>query len=1156
MAYPPKTPTRHRSRSETKTPLSSSIFGTNKLADASNPFIVASRPASPVKRSTGGSIQVSQTLQRQASAGIIRKGGIESRLDVVTRDYVPPPPKSEKRSRSQPSRDNRDRFITTRDPADEVAATLDLMSLNPESASPGHTARLAAAAGVPLNRRILAYHEPPPVASSDPLMAQARELVRPLYARAGSAPSGSSGTTGGKDRRISTYPYKILDAPGMQDDFYLNLISWSSTNVVGIALGGSAYIWKAETGDVVLMSEGPEGSYIASLDFSNDGQFLGVGYPNGAVELWDVETQSKLRTMSGHAAQVGVLAWNNHILSSGSQDGSIWHHDVRVARHKVMELLGHQGEVCGLRWRADGELLASGGNDNVLNIWDGRLGDVGTPGSSSRSAARWTKRNHTAAVKAVAWCPWQPALLASGGGTSDATVHIWNTTTGARLHSLVTPAQISSIQWSPHRKEFLTTHGYPTNAIMVHSYPSMDKVAEIKDAHDSRVLFSALSPNGELVCTAAGDENLKFWKIWEAPKVKKKEVKESRGLGSTNSGILSIRHSDPEMARLTSPPIANPQTRPVSETSIAEIPIQPLPQSQSVADLLVPIAPLSPLELPVPFPSPCHPNTVSFQVAHRHADPPAQGLPTEALAAVPVPPPKPSPRQKREKQGHDADVRITTLTAALKAERIAREVAEEACAEYTLKVTALQDEVIQLRRTLFSSVTSPSDQQTQSPSFATTLDSIMDASAAGQDSLAVAENITLVVERDRLRRFIELMVSVGGHKPVLQSAYQRVTGQGEGSGGGEDAETALVAAIKDAVRQPGSVWRGLLEPVTGARTQDEYLAQVRCTLDARKQTMDWRKRTKFWKGKAKEEGRNGDTVTPSASALSAVADAIPAERRKEVREVLRRRGSTAPHVVDVALPKGDLDDALSPTASRFALDMVAHWNADSIGAALELTLPATSSSMVLPAIGTRPTSRSAEKPPSASSSRPGSQCTISGSSSQTSRKFRRWDVGVRSSTESARSSGSGSSTQEAVQASTLSDGSTAVASPLADFSPLPILKDSVSFGEGLDHDLILVMHNKLSDTPHRALASTADAESERGSDSGTSSGASSPKKSRLPVRMRGLRVIKRLSTTFSISRGGMAEMVQADAKADRGESPVKDDGHMESRRAPALTRWG
>ncbi|KAL1939059.1 hypothetical protein VTO73DRAFT_10319 [Trametes versicolor] len=539
MPPPPKTPSRHRSRSETKTPLTSSMFGVNAAADASNPFIVPSRPVSPIKRATSSSLQVSETLQRQASMGLIRRGGVESRLDVVTRDYVPP--KSEKRSRSQPTRDTRDRFITTRDTADEVAATLDLMSLNPQSASPGHTARLAAATGVPLNRRVLAYHEPPPAASSDPLMAQARELVRPLYARAGSAPAGSSGTTG-KDRKISTFPYKILDAPGMLDDFYLNLISWGSQNVVAIALGSSAYIWKADTGEVVLVSEGPEDSYISSLDFSNDGQFLGVGYPSGTVELWDVEAQSKLRTMTGHSAQVGCLSWYEHLLSSGCQDGSIWHHDVRVARHKVMELLGHQGEVCGLKWRADGDLLASGGNDNVLNVWDGRIGDVGTPSSSARSAARWTKRNHTAAVKAVAWCPWQPALLASGGGTSDATVHIWNTTTGARLHSLVTPAQISSIQWSPHRKEFMTTHGYPTNAIMVHSYPSMEKVAEIRDAHDSRVLFSALAPNGELVCTAAGDENLKFWKIWEAPKVKKgKDAKDSTSLGRTNSGILSIR---------------------------------------------------------------------------------------------------------------------------------------------------------------------------------------------------------------------------------------------------------------------------------------------------------------------------------------------------------------------------------------------------------------------------------------------------------------------------------------------------------------------------------------------------------------------------------------------------------------------------------------
>lgn len=101
MAPPPKTPSRHRSRSETKTPLTASMFGVNAAADASNPFIVPSRPVSPIKRATSSSLQVSESLQRQASMGVIRRGGVESRLDVVTRDYVPP--KSEKRSRSQPT---------------------------------------------------------------------------------------------------------------------------------------------------------------------------------------------------------------------------------------------------------------------------------------------------------------------------------------------------------------------------------------------------------------------------------------------------------------------------------------------------------------------------------------------------------------------------------------------------------------------------------------------------------------------------------------------------------------------------------------------------------------------------------------------------------------------------------------------------------------------------------------------------------------------------------------------------------------------------------------------------------------------------------------------------------------------------------------------
>lgn len=53
----------------------------------------------------------------------------------------------------------------------------------------------------------------------------------------------------------------------------------------------------------------------------------------------------------------------------------------------------------------------------------------------------------------------------------------------------------------------------------------MQKIYDVP-AHDNRVLASALSPDGCTVATGAGDENLKFWKIWE-PKAVKKTVDDS-----------------------------------------------------------------------------------------------------------------------------------------------------------------------------------------------------------------------------------------------------------------------------------------------------------------------------------------------------------------------------------------------------------------------------------------------------------------------------------------------------------------------------------------------------------------------------------------------------------------------------------------------------
>lgn len=46
-------------------------------------------------------------------------------------------------------------------------------------------------------------------------------------------------------RKVSKLPFKVLDAPQLQDDFYLNLVDWSSQNVLAVGLGTEVYIWSA-----------------------------------------------------------------------------------------------------------------------------------------------------------------------------------------------------------------------------------------------------------------------------------------------------------------------------------------------------------------------------------------------------------------------------------------------------------------------------------------------------------------------------------------------------------------------------------------------------------------------------------------------------------------------------------------------------------------------------------------------------------------------------------------------------------------------------------------------------------------------------------------------------------------------------------------------
>ncbi|GEM07936.1 cell cycle regulatory protein [Rhodotorula toruloides] len=283
-------------------------------------------------------------------------------------------------------------------------------------------------------------------------------------------------------RQVSKVPFKVLDAPELADDYYLNLVDWSSTNVLGVGLGSAVYTWSAQTSEVKKLcdlSEFDPPDSITSLSWVQRGNQVAVGSKSGMIQIWDANVGRCIRKMSGHSARVGALAWNDHILTSGSHDRLILHRDVRIKDH-----------------------------------WTHKLA---TP------LHRFTE--HVAAVKAIAWNPHQHGVLASGGGTADQKLRFWNTMTGNLLQEVDTGSQVCNMLFSKTSNELVTTHGFSAgqaqNQVVIWRYPSMQQVAQLT-GHTFRVLYLASSPDGQTIVSGAGDETLRFWNAFPKSKVERK----------------------------------------------------------------------------------------------------------------------------------------------------------------------------------------------------------------------------------------------------------------------------------------------------------------------------------------------------------------------------------------------------------------------------------------------------------------------------------------------------------------------------------------------------------------------------------------------------------------------------------------------------------
>jgi WD40 repeat protein len=303
---------------------------------------------------------------------------------------------------------------------------------------------------------------------------------------------------------------------------------------------GKICLWRVVDGKQVLTLKGHAG-WIWAVTFSPDGNTLASCSDDPLIRLWDVQTidleQSNtanlaemsdsshlsvtcLNILRGHLSRVWMIAFSpdGQMLASGSEDQTIRLWNARDGTC-LMVLQGHTGGVTSVSFSPNGEILASASDNSSIRLW-----------SVDHGTTLKTLSGHTRWVRAVAFSP-DGQTLASG--SQDHTIRLWDVQTGICRKTLQRHTSgVTSLSFSPNGQ----TLASGSEDASVRLWSVQDGTCfKLLQGYSSCVWSVAFSPDGQILASDSEDASVRLWDVQNSTCLKTFQ-------GQT-SGVTSVNFS-------------------------------------------------------------------------------------------------------------------------------------------------------------------------------------------------------------------------------------------------------------------------------------------------------------------------------------------------------------------------------------------------------------------------------------------------------------------------------------------------------------------------------------------------------------------------------------------------------------------------------------